>query len=107
MKEIEGRVFSIGKEYPPIPGCTLSKCIHEGENAIIHFSLAKHTDISAEIFPYYKLLLVVAGSLEVYGGFGESRLLREGDCILTPTDVPVGMRTEEGAVYTEIQIPKA
>ncbi len=28
----------------------------------------------------------------------------KGDCIVTPTDTPVGMRTDTKAIYTEISI---
>lgn len=104
MKERIGEVFSIARENAPIAGCTISKEVHGGENAIIYFSLAKNTDISAELFPYHKLLLVSEGSVTVYGAKGTQRLLHTGECLLTPADTPVGMRTEEGAVYTEISI---
>ena len=87
-----GEVFSIGKENPPIPGCTVSKAFG-GDKGIIFFSLAKHTDISAEIYPYHKLLIVAEGSVEVYGSDGFMQMLRAGECILTWADVPVGMQT--------------
>ena len=64
MEEKAGEVFSIAKDNMPVPGCTISKEVHGGENGIIYFSLAKNTDISAEIFPYHKLLIVAEGSLE-------------------------------------------
>ena len=51
MEEKAGEVFSIAKDNMPVPGCTISKEVHGGENGIIYFSLAKNTDISAEIFP--------------------------------------------------------
>ena len=70
MKEKVGEVFSIAKENQPIPGCTISKEVHSGENNIIYFSLARNTDISAEIYPYHKLLIVADGSMEVYGTDG-------------------------------------
>lgn len=104
MKEKVGEVFSIAKENQPVPGCTISKEVHGGENYIIYFSLARNTDISAEIYPYYKLLIVADGSLEVYGPDGFSRKLKAGESILTVTDAPLGMRSSEGAVYTEISI---
>ena len=104
MKEKVGEVFSIAKDNAPVTGCTISKEVHGGENSIIYFSLARNTDISAEIFPYHKLLIVADGSLEVYGPEGYRKSLDIGDCVLTPTDVPVGMRTCTGAVYTEIEI---
>lgn len=106
MKEKIGETFSIAKDNQPVTGCTISKAVHEGLNAIIYFSLAKNTDISAEIYPYYKLLIVAAGSLEVYGTEGFSQNLKTGDSIVTLTDIPMGMRTAEGAVYTEFTIRK-
>ena len=104
MKEKIGEVFSIARENAPAAGCTISKEVHGGETAIIYFSLAKNTDISAELFPSHKLLLVSDGSVTVYGARKTQRLLHTGECVLTPVDTPVGMRTEEGAVYTEISI---
>ena len=104
MKEKIGQIFSIAKENAPIPGCTVSKMIREGDNAIIYFSLAKNTDISSELFPYHKLIIVVDGELEVYEGNGKVVRLQTGDATLTKTDIPVGMRTKQGTVYTEIEI---
>lgn len=71
-----------------------------------YFSLAKNTDISAEIFPSYKMLMVADGSVVVYGNDGFWQKLRSGDSILTLADTPMGMRTDEGAVYTEILVRK-
>ena len=104
-KKTVGKVFSIGEENPPIPGCTVSKAFG-GDSGIAYFSLAENTDISAEIYPYHKLLIVAEGSVEVYGNDGFSQMLHAGECIFTWTDVPVGMRTEEGSVYTEVCIEK-
>lgn len=104
-KNTVGEVFSIGKENPPIPGCTVSKAFG-GDKGIIFFSLAKHTDISAEIYPYHKLLIVAEGSVAVYGKDGFSQVVHAGESILTPTDVPAGMQTTEGSVYTEVSIGK-
>lgn len=106
MKEKTGKVFSISKDNAPVPGCTISKEIYGGENAMTYFSLAKNTDISAEIFPSYKMLMVADGSVVVYGNDGFWQKLKSGDSILTLADTPMGMRTEEGAVYTEILVRK-
>ena len=104
MKEKVGEVFSIANDNLPVPGCTISKEVHGGENEIIHFSLAKNTDISAEIFPYHKLLVVAEGGLEVYGANGYRKVLHTRDSVLTSMDTPVGMKSDTGAVYTEIEI---
>ena len=104
MKEVDGRVFSIARDNRPVPGCTVSKTICDGENGVSVFSLADQTDISAEIYPYHKLLIVADGRLEVYQSDGNSRGLGKGETLVTETDIPVGMRTDTGAVYTEIEI---
>ena len=104
MKEKAGVVFSIAKDNPPVPGCTISKAVHCGTNDIIYFSLAKNIDISAEIYPYYKLIIIAEGGIEVYGNDGFAKMLHTGECMITLTGTPMGMRTSEGAVYTEIFI---
>lgn len=104
MIQKAGEVFSLSGEHAPVSGCTVSDKIYGGDHAVTVFSLAKNTDISAEIYPYHKLILVQEGSLEVYGTDGAFGILRPGDGILAPTETPVGMRSEESAVYTEIEI---
>ena len=104
MKEKVGEVFSIAKDNPPITGCTISKSVYNGINDITYFSLAKNTDISAEIYPYNKLLIVNGGSLDVYGTNGFCKTLNSGESIITLTDTPTGMRTTKSVVYTEISI---
>ena len=104
MKGKAGEIFSIVKENPSVAGCTISSAIHSGTNDITIFSLAKNTDISAELYPYYKLVLVADGSVEVYGSDGFQKDLNTGESIITLTDTPMGMRTSQGAVYTEIAI---
>ncbi len=106
MKEKTGEVFSIGRDNIPVPGCTVSKEVYGRENYIIYFSLAKNTDISAEIYPYRKLIIVADGSVTVYGTIGFRRELKTGDSILTPEETQIGMRTSEGSVYAEISIQK-
>ena len=105
MKEKIGQVFSIAADNAPVPGCTVSKELASaGENTVICFSLASQTDISAEIFPYHKFLLVEWGTAEIYTDSGKVWRLKEGECLIAPADIPVGMRTESGTIYTEITI---
>lgn len=94
-----GTVFTIASENPMVPGCTVSMRVTD---IIYHFSLAAKTDISAEVYPYPKLVVMAAGEMEVYTGDGQSWPLRAGQCLITPTGTPVGMRSKSGAVYTEI-----
>lgn len=102
MNELFGQVFSIAKKHPPVEGCTISKSVNQGENAIFYFSLAENTDISAEIFPYHKFIYVLEGSVTIC-----QQLLKTGDSILTPCEIPVGMETKTSVVYLEIELPKS
>lgn len=106
MKEKTGTVFSIAQDNIPVPGCTVSKDVYRGRNAVTYFSMAEGTDISAEFYPYYKLLLPAAGSIELYGDVGFHSMANSGDGILIPPDTMMGIRTESGAVYTEVLIQK-
>lgn len=104
MNEKTGTVFSIARDNQPVAGCTISKVVYDNdEDYISYFSLAEDTDISAEIYGYHKLLFLHEGMLEVYTD-KEIFTLENGDCILTPTDIPVGMRTNTKAIYTEISV---
>lgn len=101
MKEKTGQVFSIARDNRPIPGCTISKEVSSG---IAYFSMAKNTDISAEIHPTRKLLIAVDGRMEIYSPGGESAVLTAGDAVVTEINIPVGIRTKAGAIYTEINL---
>ncbi len=107
MNEVIGEVYSIAENNQPVSGCTVSTEVYKGANYITYFSLDKGTDISAEIYPYHKLIIVAQGSMEVYGKNGFLKQLKTGESILTPLDTPVGMRTKNGAVYTEISINRS
>ena len=104
MKEKVGKAYSVAADNTPVPGCTISKEVYGGENAIVYFSLARNTDISAEIYPHHKLLILADGSMEVYGTDFEAKTMFAGDALFTPVDIPVGMRTASGCIYTEIVI---
>ena len=104
MNEKTGAVFSIARDNQPVTGCTISKEVYAGgQDYISYFSLAQETDISAEIYGYHKLLILHEGSMEVYTD-KQIWTLNEGEAILTPTEIPVGMRTDTKAIYTEISI---
>ena len=104
MKEKTGAVFSIAEDNQPVAGCTTSKEVYaSGQDYISYFSLAQDTDISAEIYGYHKLLILHEGSMEVYTD-KQVWALNEGKAFLTPMEIPVGMRTDTKAIYTEISI---
>ena len=105
MKEIAGQTFSIARDNEPVRGCTVSKMVWDGSTPILYFACAANTDISAESFPYHKLIFVNMGTLKVYGK-EFTQMVSEEQCIITPTDVPVGMKAEAGCVYTEVEVGK-
>lgn len=104
MKEKVGEIFSVAKDNAPVPGCTISKEIYSGDNAVTYFSLAKDTDISAEIHPYGMFLIMARGNMTVYGTGENKSYLTENDSMVIPPDALAGMRTESGAVYTQINL---
>lgn len=105
MNETAGRIFSIADENIPVAGCTVSKAVSStGGYAVSYFSLAKNTDISAEVYDYPKLWIVAGGELTAYGECMGEKTLQEGDIFVTPSREPVGISTQFSGVYTEITL---
>ncbi len=102
MKEKEGIVFSIGADNAPIDGLTISRKVSE-DNSIYYFSLGAGTDISPEEYGYNKLLLAAGGTFSLYSP-SFSKPISFGYAIITPTGLPVGTKTENGAVYVEVEL---
>ena len=102
MNVSAGTVFSFAGDNPPLPGCTVSEAVTGGAAPAVCYSLAAGTDISAEIYFSHKLLIVSAGELKVFAPEGDIAALHALDGLITPVDVPVGMRTDTSAVYLEI-----
>lgn len=65
------------------------------------FSLAPHTDISAETYDEDKLLHVLQGSI-VISAPSMTAPVQMGQIILIPKHTPFAVQTEEGAVYIEL-----
>ena len=60
-REKNGEVFSIPKDNPTVPGCTISKSVFAGEeNNLIYFSLAEDWDLTT-----LPALLNASGKLEL------------------------------------------
>ena len=105
MNERKGEVFSIAEENAPVEGCTVSKAVAEvAGRRISHFALSAGTDISPETYDYHKLWIVIDGEGEVLAA--KNAKIAKGDAFVTPVGQPVGVKTEMGIVYTEIETGK-
>lgn len=104
MKEKVGQVFSIANDHAPVAGCTITKEVKGGNNAITYVSLAEETDISAEIHPYGKFITVHSGDLTIYKAFDHDITLEKDESIIIPPDSLAGMKSRNGVVYTEITL---
>ena len=100
MKEKVGSVYSIAQDNPWVTSCTVSK---EVMSQVSYYSLAENTDISAEIYPYYKLIYVHTGRAIVYTNDDE-KTVNVGEAIIAHINIPVGIKTDQGTIYTEIMI---
>lgn len=106
MNEVAGKIFSIAKDNIPVPGCTISKSVYEQQGYhLLHFSLAEHTDISAETYQVPKLIYLDEGELEIFTK-SQSWHLKTGDAFILPQQVPVGMRAMLDSIYTELALRK-
>jgi quercetin dioxygenase-like cupin family protein len=102
MKEKTGTVFSIATDNPPLEGLTISRKVSQ-DNSIYYFSLGAGTDISPEAYNYNKLILAAGGFFSLYSP-AFSKPISNGCAIITPTGLPVGTKTENGAVYVEVEL---
>ncbi|MGI6212392.1 MAG: cupin domain-containing protein [Anaerovoracaceae bacterium] len=108
MKGKAGSVFRIAEENPWIPGCTLSGEISGGSAHAAVFSLAPGTQISPENYPEPKLWLLLEGRLRLVGASDPDepaggRFVEKGELYVVPAGCPVGVRTDAGCVYLELQ----
>lgn len=101
-------VQSITQHNPPIAGCTVSKCLLNQQSALATvFSLAKNTNISAEIYPQPKIIWVLQGQLEIFEKAPGSPVARlsSGDCAVTFANTPTGFSAgNSDAIYIEFEI---
>ncbi len=103
MNTIKGEVFKLSEKNKTVPGCTISELINKGKNNIFTFALAKDTDISAEIFPYKKFIIVNQGILKIEEN-KKTKELKEFDSYVSSVNSLVGFSTNCDTIYTEIEI---
>lgn len=107
MNETSGRIIHLSEENKPIAGCTVSKQVYSNNGYSIYvFSLSNNTEISAESYEYYKLFMLHDGEMIFFDINGNERCLNKGECVITPLNIPIGVKTQIGSVYTEIGFRK-
>lgn len=107
MNEKSGRIINISKENKPVKGCTISKQLYRNNGfGISVFSLAAKTEISAESYEYHKLWIINKGNATVITEDSAKTKLEKDDFFVTPLVTPVGIKTDTGCVYTEIELRK-
>lgn len=102
-----GRVKNILQADKPVPGCTISEQLYQQDNTTVSaFALAAGTSISAEIYQYHKIIIVLAGTLTITTEKGAAEKLNSGDSFITWVNRPVGVQTDKGCVYAEFCLTK-
>ena len=100
-------IFSIAKDNAPVEGCTVSeKVLQGGACSMIVFSIAAGTNISPESYDYPKIWKIEDGGAEVLYLTAEKPQLRRGDIFIVPQNIPVGIRSKTGCIYSEILLDK-
>lgn len=91
------QVMDLVKENEPVEGCTLSSALLKGQ---MIFSIGKHTDISAESYPYRKMITVLSGKIRIASG-KKNWIVERGKSFVMEADLPYGIFGEESSVYLE------
>ena len=101
------QIFSIAKDNTPVEGCTVSEDVlrSSGCNMTV-FSIAAGTNISPESYDYPKLWKIEDGSADVLYLTAETQTLRKGDIFIVPQNIPVGIQSRTGCIYSEILLNK-
>ena len=103
---MEHNVYRISEQNPSHDYLTISRSIYSGNDThVTHFSLGKHTDISAEYYPHPTLYFVHTG-LFTFTNNSLSRKLHPDEIFLTAANDLCGISADEEGVYTEIQLRK-
>ena len=100
-------IFSIAKDNEPSAGCTESKSLLDnGACALTVFSLAAGTNISPESYGYPKIWKIEKGGADVLYLDKAAQTLLSGDIFIVPQNIPVGIRSKSGCIYSEILLNK-
>lgn len=101
MGERYGAPFTFIQEMPPLAGCTISSPLVPGADV---FVLDGGTDISEEIHPAAKLIVVLSGSVGIWSRGAEIEHPAAGEACLVPAKTLVGMKADEAVAYIDIAV---
>lgn len=96
MRYTDGKVFNLKDMNQPAEGCTVSEKLMQD---VTVFSLAAHTDISAESYTEDTLLVVYSGKVIVKG-----KELQTFDAMVIPAETDFGLQAEEDTVLLEASL---
>ena len=100
-------IFSIAKDNVPVEGCTVSENVLQGTACSMNiFSIAAGTNISPESYDYPKIWKIEEGDAQVLYLTAETQALHKGDIFIVPQNIPVGIRSKTGCIYSEILLDK-
>lgn len=98
-------IFSLVKENPPIPGCTISRKLFENEEAYgLLFSLAKGTGISDTAYEREHFFYILAGEMTIHQD--KDFPLKAGDFYLASPKENLAVKAKEDVIYMEIGFKK-
>lgn len=108
MKEKTDRITNIVKENRAIKNCTTSSPLFRNKDSCISvFSLAENTEISKECYDYHKLWIMYEGkAVAICDNAAYKRMLSTGNSYLTPKNIPIGIESDIGCIYVEIELEK-
>lgn len=100
-------IFSIAKDNVPVEGCTVSENVLQGTACSMNiFSIAAGTNISPESYDYPKIWKIEEGDAQVLYLTAETQALHKGDIFIVPQNIPVGIQSKTGCIYSEILLNK-
>lgn len=101
-----GKPFDLAADNAPIPGCTVSNRL-TGEDVphISVFSLGAHTDISPEMHPERKLVLVLSGAVTATIDTGAVHA-NAGELLAVPAEAAFGVAADVDSTYLDLALRK-
>ncbi len=104
MGDKAGVPFILIEETVPMEGCTISHPLVSAAFPGSYFVLAAGTDISEEMHPEARLLVVDAGRMDVRSQAKTLWTLGAGDAAIVPAGMRFGVRAEATCVFRDVAL---